>query len=139
MRGDVLQLFSGRVVEINIGVRGRTAALLERDELLVVGDIANGQAGFVFVDQSRFEVGDRHLEDVKETRVALVGGEEKRLAIVAPTKEVGLHLIARRQIALSPISFSHVQMTVFVSATIISIENARVSRKIGDGIGALLL
>src|SRR5216684_8052029 len=128
MRGDVLQLFSGRVVEINIGVRGRAAALLERDELLIIRYVANGQARFVFVDQSGLEVGNEHLEDVKETRVALIGGQEKRFAIVAPAEEVGLHLIARRQIALGSISFSHVQMTVFVSAAIISVENARVGR-----------
>src|SRR6266481_8330690 len=82
MCGDILQLFSSDIVEINIGVRGRAAALLECDEVSVIRYVAKGQAGFVFVDQSGFKVGTGHFEDVKETRVALVGGQEKRFAIV---------------------------------------------------------
>src|SRR5882724_4830593 len=107
MLGDIFQLSGGRVVEINIGVCSRAPVLLEGDELLVVGYVTNVQAGFVLADQSGLEVDNGHLEDVKETRIALIGGQEKRLAIVTPAEEVGLHLIAGRQVSLRAICLSH--------------------------------
>ena len=90
-----------------------------------------------FVDQRRLETVDRHFINIEEARIAFVGREEERLAIMAPAKEVGFDLLARREIAFGTVELAQVKVIVFVAATIVGVKKARVVWKISNGEGAL--
>ncbi len=137
MRGDVFQLLRRGVVEINVGVGSRAAILLKRDVLLVVGDVAEAQACFVFVHQRRLERVERHFINVEVARVAFIRREEKRLAILAPAEVIRFRFVARREVAFTAVQLAQVKVTVFVTAPIVGVEEARVVGEIRDGERAL--
>ena len=123
---------------MNVGVRRRRAVLLEGDEALVVRDVAELVAGLVLIDERGCQVRDRHLEDVEELRVALVGGEEERLPVLAPLEEIRLRLLARREVALGAIQLAQIEVLVLVPALVVAIKETRVVRKRRRDISAFL-
>src|SRR6185369_10007295 len=138
VRRDVLHLFGGGVIEINIGVGRRAAALFKRNVLLVVGNRTGVESGFVFVNQYRLERIDRHFIDIEEAWIAFVGGEEERLAIVAPLEEIRFDFFAGREVAFAAVQLAQVEMAVLISAAIVRVKDAVIVGKIRDGKRALL-
>ena len=119
--GDVARLLRGAVVDEDVGVR-RRALLRQRDVPLVARDRADVEAVRVAVEERAPVAVDRDLVDVEVLRIALVGRDEQRLVVAGPAEEVGLQLLARREIRRRSVRRLHVDVGQLVAALIARVE-----------------
>ena len=129
MRRDVLHVFCRDVVKIDIRIGG-CVWFRECNELRIVRNVAELVADRVLIDQLPLEAGGVQLIDIEEPRVSLVCGYVESLAVVRPSKELSLELVARRQILLFAVRVQHIEVVVLVAALIVRVQNSRVIGKV---------
>src|SRR6185295_17855396 len=135
MRRDVFHFLGCDVVEIDIGIRSRVR-FAECDELLVIGDVTKLISLGVLVEQLSLVALRIHSIYVKEFRVSFICRDVKRLAILSPSKELGLELVTGCQVFFFFV-LPDVDVIVLVPALVVRIHKARVIRKVADAEGAL--
>ena len=136
MRRDVFDLLCLGAVEINVGVRRRVPALVKCDEAPVIRDRAEIETGLVLVKQRRFQVCDRHDEDVEELRITRVGRKKEGLPIETPAEKIRFRFFARCQIVLGAIELAQIKMLVLIPTPVVPIQKSRIVRKRCDNVSA---
>ena len=127
VRRDVPGLTAGRAPQIEVGVVGRVR-LDQRDPLAVARDAARQVAEVVLEDDGPLQRLRVVAVEIEEARVPLVGADVEGRAIARPAGELGLQLLAWREVLLLAVEHLHVEVVQLVAALVAREQHAIVRR-----------
>ena len=131
MLGEITHLAAGEVMQIDVGITGGVG-LDQRDQLLVSADVAGKEAAVILEEQAAGVAIDGIFVQIEIAFVALIGGNEEALLVVGKASELGLELVAGRQILDAAIQLTDIDMIELVAALIGGVEDASVVGEVTD-------
>src|SRR5688500_4724308 len=126
MRGQMLHLLFSDIEKINVTI-GRGVCPVQRQPVLITANWTQIQSEFILVKQ-RSSVGLRVITvQIEKTLIALVVRHIKSTPVRAPSHELGLEPVPRRQVRFSTVRSKHEKMKIFVAAPVPGKKNSIVA------------